>query len=171
MINKVTPINEIKGIDLRFRHMTDGKGFKRKLDTGSMKFISSESVDYVNERSIYDKVPKETIDRFIDKQMESEKMAMKAIIKSCINSGKLITKLYTSNGKYRIAHIGEVLSYRYDQHEKKIDLMTVDCSNGYPKNIIYTGKFKKIDDETYIEILSRSINTSADYRGLIEIEV
>jgi hypothetical protein len=135
-----------------------------------MAFISSESVDYVNERSIYDKVPKETIDRFIDNQMESEKIHMKAIIKSCINSGKLIAK-NGSNGKYRVVHIGEVLSYKYDPHEKKIDLMTVDYSKGYPRNIIYTGEFREIDGTTYIHLLSASSKPSIHNRGLIEIEV
>ena len=92
-----------------------------------MTFISAESVDYVNERSIYNKVPKETIDRFLDNQTET--VNMKSLIKSCINSGKLIAK-NVSNGKYRVAHIGAVLSYNYNSKYKTIDLMTLDYSKG-----------------------------------------
>ena len=49
--------------------------------------------------------------------------------------------------------------------------MTVDYSKGYPRNIIYTGEFKKIDGTTYINLVSARENPSIHNRGLIEIEV
>ena len=159
---KVTPITKIDGIDLRFRHMTDGKGYKRKINKDTMS---------LEETSIYDKIPKPNIDRYIKKKENDDSIVMKNIIRSCINTGKLIERTNYGANRFRVVNIGNVVSYDYNPKDKTIDLMTVDYRNGYPKNIIYTGEFRKVDGITYIHLLSASEKPSISNRGLIEIEV
>jgi hypothetical protein len=172
MINKVTPINGVKGIDLRFRHMTDGKGFKRIVNGDTLELQEDYQEVTKSKSSVIDCIPRRLIDSFIeDKRNEDESRRMKNIIKSCINAGKLITRTKYDTNRFRVVNIGNVVSYDYNPEHKTIDLMTVDCRNGYPKNIIYTGEFRKVDGITYIHLLSASEKPSISNRGLVEIEV
>jgi transcription elongation GreA/GreB family factor len=117
-------------------------------------------------------MPRRLIDEFIaDKRNEDEARHMKNIIKSCINTGKLITRTKYGTNRFSVVNIGSVVSYDYNSEDKTINLMTVDYRNGYPKNIIYTGEFREIDGTTYIHLLSASSKPSIHNRGLIEIEV
>jgi hypothetical protein len=121
--------------------------------------------------SVIDSIPRRLIDSFIeDKRNEDEARRMKNIIKSCINTGKLITRT-RNHDRFAVINIGSVVSYDYNSEDKTINLMTVDYRNGYPKNIIYTGEFREIDGTTYIHLLSASSKPSIHNRGLIEIEV
>jgi hypothetical protein len=171
MINKVTPINGVKGIDLRFRHMTDGKGFKRIIN-GDLEIKEDYQEVTQSKSSTIDSIPRRLIDTFIeDKRNEDESRRMKNIIKSCINTGKLITRTKYDTNRFRVVNIGSVVSYYYNTEKKAIDLMTVDYSKGYPRNIIYTGEFREIDGTTYINLLGARENPTIHNRGLIEIEV
>jgi len=172
MINKVTPINGVKGIDLRFRHMTDGKGFKRIVNGDTLELQEDYHEVTQSKSSVIDCIPKTLIDKFIgDKRSEDESRRMKNIIKSCINTGRLITRAKYDIARFNVVNIGSVVSYDYNPENKTIDLMTVDYRNGYPKNIIYTGEFKEIDGITYINLLSAKEKPSIYNRGLVEIEV
>ena len=174
MINKVTPINGVKGIDLRFRHMTDGKGFKRIVNGDTLELQEDYHEVTKSKSSVIDCIPRQLIDSFIeDKRNEDEARRIKNIIKSCINTGKIITRTKHDIARFRVVNIGSVVSYAYDYNfgNETIDLMTVDYSKGYPRNIIYTGEFKKIDGTTYINLVSARENPSIHNRGLIEIEV
>jgi hypothetical protein len=172
MINKITPIDGVKGIDLRFRHMTDGKGFKRIVNGDTLELQEDYHEVTQSRSSSIDGIPKTLIDKFIwDKRSEDEARHMKNIIKSCINTGKIITRARYNTSQFRVVNIGSVVSYDYNSEDKTINLMTVDYRNGYPKNIIYTGEFREIDGMTYIHLLSASSKPSIHNRGLIEIEV
>jgi transcription elongation GreA/GreB family factor len=151
--------------------MTDGKGFKRIVN-GDLE-IKEDYQEVIQARSsIIDSMPRRLIDEFIeDKRNEDEARRMKNIIKSCINTGKLITRTKYDTNRFRVVNIGSVVSYDYNSEDKTINLMTVDYRNGFPKNIIYTGEFREIDGTTYIHLLSASSKPSIHNRGLIEIEV
>jgi transcription elongation GreA/GreB family factor len=117
-------------------------------------------------------MPRRLIDEFIeDKRNEDEARRMKNIIKSCINTGKIITRARYNTSQFRVVNIGSVVSYDYNSEDKTINLMTVDYRNGFPKNIIYTGEFREIDGTTYINLLGARENPTIHNRGLIEIEV
>ena len=161
---KVTPITKIDGIDLRFRHMTDGKGYKRKINKDTMS---------LEETSIYDKIPKPDIDRYIKTKENDDSIAMMGVIKSCINCGRIISKIAQMDGRtrYRIERIGEIVSYKFNPDSNTINLMTVDNRNGYTRSYIYSGQFEKVDGNTYICISSMRENMQIKDRGLLEIEV
>lgn len=181
-MNKVTPIDPISKIDLRFRHIyKDPMGFKNYKTKIDVEIESNKESDDKRFISLYKKLQEANIDpkelnklrnkpksgyHHSDEPFANTPVDFSKQIKMCINNGRLKLK-----GIDRpLYHV--VLSYHYYPESNEIDLLTFP--NGRSRDRYLCHGYLKYDKDSYPYIEISSMNPRLDavnYLGLIEIEV